>query len=185
MMPLAAAADGASLVEGSDTEEGEQFDFDDSDDSGAADTSHLAAETSDVVNTKQPGSDVQETSKPDVNGSTGHHLTGKHSLYHQCSNKAGRQRCIVGVWKLQCTAASTVFMVSVSCVFPGSEVRESPEGWVSMSLLPLEPTTETHKTVLQFFPQKTGAKNTKTKCKRSKKCARKLIKVKPFACKSV
>lgn len=123
-MPVAAALDGASQVDG-DTEEGEPFDFDDSDDSGA-DTSHLAAETSHVVNRKQTESDIQETT-PDVNGAAGRQQTGKHSLYHQCSTKAGRQRCIVLLRKIQCAAAGTL-MVSSCCVFQGSEVRESPEG---------------------------------------------------------
>lgn len=90
-MPLAAAPDGASQVDG-DTEEGEEFDFD-SDDSGA-DTSHQAAETSHVVDRKQPGSDVQETTAADVSGATGSRASGKHSLYHRCSYQAGRERCI-------------------------------------------------------------------------------------------
>lgn len=88
LMPLAAAPDGASLLEG-DAEEGEKFDFDDSDDGGPEMISQLAGD----ANRQQPGSGVQETTKPDVNGATGCRLTAKHSLYHLCSNKAGEERC--------------------------------------------------------------------------------------------
>lgn len=89
----AAAADGASLVE-DDTEDGEQFDFDDSDDS-SPDPSHLTAEASDRINTSRPGSEAQDTAKPDVNGPTGRRLAGKSSLYHQCSNSSGMEMCTV------------------------------------------------------------------------------------------
>lgn len=89
----AAAPDGASLVE-DDDEEGEQFDFDDSDD-GSPDTSRLTAEASGSINRTQPGTKVQETAKPDVNGPTGRRLTGQNSLYHHCSNSSGMEMCLV------------------------------------------------------------------------------------------
>lgn len=65
------------LLEG-DAEEGKHFDFDDSDDVGP-ETSQLTAATSGGGNRKQPGSDVHETTKADVNRAAGR-LMGKHSL---------------------------------------------------------------------------------------------------------
>lgn len=104
LIVTAGAPDGASPVEG-DTEEGEQFDFDDSDDSGA-DASRLAAETSGDDSRKQPGSGVQETATADVSGATGRRAAGKPSLYHQRSNTAGRERRGVLMRRLS-TAAGT------------------------------------------------------------------------------
>lgn len=91
---MAAAPDGASLVE-DDNEEGEQFDFDDSDDSGA-DTSHLTAEAPGCISRNPAGSKVQEAAaKPDAGGAAGRRLAGKHSLYHQRSSSSGVDMCVV------------------------------------------------------------------------------------------
>lgn len=91
---LSSVSDGASLMEEDDSEQGEEFDFDDWDDTRPG-ISNPTTEASDLIKANKPETQGQETARQDVNGPTGPWLKGKNSLYQQCINSSGKEVCIL------------------------------------------------------------------------------------------
>lgn len=81
-------------MEEDDNEQGEEFDFDDWDDTRPGMSNHTT-EVSDLIKANKPETQGQETARQDANGLTVPWLKGKNSLYQQCTDSSGKEVCIL------------------------------------------------------------------------------------------